>query len=307
MIKLGDHVRFLNEPLQGVVTSLNGNNAGVTVGDDFELPVLLNQIVKVENTSINNKPHEKPAASKTASLNKHTGIYASFERLTDNKLQLHLHNCMVDVAFCAIYQNKTLTHKLVINYEQTIIIGNYLLSDFNTWPEFIFVITPLTEQFSIQKTITRKYKFSAKEFHAAFKQCHFLGKQAYTFKIDEQITNETLLKLSTHDFTSPQVALTPKSSNSEHIIDLHIEQLTDEHKALTPTEMVAIQMETVNDALNKAYISKQQHLIFIHGVGNQYLKNKIIRLLGTQKDIVKSFADADPIVFGGGATKVNLH
>ena len=307
MIKLGDHVHFLNEPLHGVVTSLIGNNAGVTIDEDFELPVLVSQIVKVENVSNDQKPQERPTVPKNIALNKHAGIYIAFERITDNNLQLQLHNCIADVVFCGVYQNKTLTHKLVTNYEQTIIIGNYLLSDFSTWPEFTFVITPLTEQFTLQKTITRKYKFSAKEFHASFKQCYFLGKQAYTFKVDEQITPESLLKLSKHDFSSPSAIATNQNNKSECIIDLHIEQLTYEHKGLTPTEMVAIQMEAVNNELNKAHINKIQYLIFIHGVGNQYLKNKITRFLNTQKDIVKSFADADSLIFGGGATKVNLH
>ena len=49
MIKLGDKVRFINEDMQGVVTSIKGNTAGVTIEDDFEIPVLINEVVKIND------------------------------------------------------------------------------------------------------------------------------------------------------------------------------------------------------------------------------------------------------------------
>jgi hypothetical protein len=65
-------------------------------------------------------------------------------------------------------------------------------------------------------------------------------------------------------------------------------------------------MLTAEKALEQSFVLKKQKIIFIHGVGNHFLKNKIKNLLGTSKSWVKVFNDADPLKYGGGATEVWL-
>jgi hypothetical protein len=49
IIKLGDKVRFLNENMEGIVTSMKGKNQiGVTIESDFEIPVLISEVVKIK-------------------------------------------------------------------------------------------------------------------------------------------------------------------------------------------------------------------------------------------------------------------
>jgi hypothetical protein len=49
-----------------------------------------------------------------------------------------------------------------------------------------------------------------------------------------------------------------------------------------------------------------QKIVFIHGIGNHFLKNKIKNYLGRQKDLVRKYGDADMVKYGGGATEVFL-
>ena len=45
---IGDKVRFVNENMDGIVSAIISNEmVGVTVDNDFEIPVLIGQIVKI--------------------------------------------------------------------------------------------------------------------------------------------------------------------------------------------------------------------------------------------------------------------
>ena len=76
MIKLGDKVRFVNEDMQGVVTSIKGNTAGVTIEDDFEIPVLINEVVKIND--ILNKPKQEDDDEETKEPLKTNEFYATY-------------------------------------------------------------------------------------------------------------------------------------------------------------------------------------------------------------------------------------
>jgi hypothetical protein len=191
-----------------------------------------------------------------------------------------------------------------------VLIGKFNLQEFNTWPEFTFVITPLNNTYISLQTVNKSLKLNAKEFHGSFKQCYFLGKQAYTFRLDSDIKQLDLKKLKERDFSEPVVAKNQPSYNfkekAERVVDLHIEQLTSEHKNLSPQAMIDMQMDVVNEALQAAHMHKLKSIIFIHGVGNHYLKNKIKNVLSTHKVLVERYADADMLLYGGGATEVWL-
>jgi hypothetical protein len=108
MIKLGDKVRFINENMEGVVTSLNGNKAGVTIEDDFEIPVLINEIVKINDIIDKPVEEEKPITVKSNFVKIHHGFHIAFDRITEQTLELKFHNSESDLALVAFYQNKPL-------------------------------------------------------------------------------------------------------------------------------------------------------------------------------------------------------
>ena len=311
MIKLGDKVRFINENMQGTVTSIKGNTAGVTIEDDFEIPVLLSDIVKIND--ILNRPKiedEKPITVKPKFVKVHSGFHVAFDGINENTVELKFHNSETDWVILAVYHNNVLSQKFFVELESTQILGKYKLDEFNNWPEFTFVITPLADVFKTYPNTTRTIKFRAKEFHASFKQCYFLGKQAHTFRLDSDVKAAHLNQLVNHDFS----AKTPNSTSNKSLInlsdkpqnpvDLHIEQLVENPALLSAQEMIDEQMKAVAKTIEMAHVHKLKTLTLIHGVGNNFLKNKIKNYLNTQKEVVAKYADADMLKYGGGATEV---
>lgn len=312
MIKLGDKVRFVNENMQGVVTSIKGNTAGVTIEDDFEIPVMLSELVKIND--ILTKPEteqEKPVTVRSNFVKVHSGFHIAFDRIDDNILELKFHNSESDLALIGIYENARLKHTVTVEIEKNIVLGRFALDQFNQWPEFTFVITPLDHEYKTYHTLTKRIKLHAKEFHAGFKQCYFLGRQAYSFRLDNDIKQPDIKRLMEKDFAEPVSSAKEKqlfsfSGKPEKIVDLHIDCLMEDPHGLAPQAMVDLQMKAVEHAIEMAHIHKMRSLILIHGVGNHYLKNKVKNYLSVQKSIVERYADADMLTFGGGATEVWL-
>ncbi|MES2689135.1 MAG: Smr/MutS family protein [Bacteroidota bacterium] len=312
MIKLGDKVRFVNENMQGVVTSIKGNTAGVTIEDDFEIPVMLSELVKIND--ILTKPgteSEKPVTVKANFVKIHSGFHVAFDRVDDNILELKFHNSESDLALVAVYENARLKHTITVEIEKNVGLGKFALDQFNQWPEFTFVITPLEQEYKTHTTITKRVKFHAKEFHAGFKQCYFLGRQAYSFRLDSDIKQPDIKRLMERDFAEPLSSAKEKplfsfSDKPEKVVDLHIDRLVGNSRELSPQAMVDLQMKAVEHAIETGHIHKMKSLVLIHGVGNHYLKNKVKNYLSVQKNIVERYADADMLTFGGGATEVWL-
>jgi len=96
-----------------------------------------------------------------------------------------------------------------------------------------------------------------------------------------------------------------KTENVPDIIDLHLEELTDNPKSLPPQEAMQLQMSAFNQALEKAIAHDLSNITFIHGVGKGVLKVELRKVLGSNP-YIQGFEDADPKKFGSGATIVYL-
>lgn len=87
-------------------------------------------------------------------------------------------------------------------------------------------------------------------------------------------------------------------------IDLHIEELIENTKGLSPKEMLDIQMDTFRKELNEAIKNhKVEKIIFIHGVGNGRLKSEIRKALDNDYKKLQ-YQDASYKEYGYGATLV---
>ena len=93
--------------------------------------------------------------------------------------------------------------------------------------------------------------------------------------------------------------------NEMEEVDLHIEQLVDNPKALTPVEMLEIQMKHFSSSLEEAARNRRKRIVFIHGVGNGRLRLEIQRVL-KQKYPKLRHQDASFKEYGFGATLVFL-
>ena len=100
------------------------------------------------------------------------------------------------------------------------------------------------------------------------------------------------------------VKIENKKRTSIWEIDLHIENLLDNAKNLTNTEILLKQMSNFKNTFLKARDKRIQKLVVIHGVGEGVLKNEIRSYLSKQENI--EYFDASYLEYGKGATEVRF-
>ncbi|MFI5135135.1 MAG: Smr/MutS family protein [Chitinophagales bacterium] len=89
-------------------------------------------------------------------------------------------------------------------------------------------------------------------------------------------------------------------------IDLHIEALTKDYDSMDNSEMLYLQLQRFQQALERAIANGAEKFYAIHGVGSGKLKNEIHLLLKEYRE-VKSFNNDFHPRYGYGATEVILH
>lgn len=94
-----------------------------------------------------------------------------------------------------------------------------------------------------------------------------------------------------------------KTSKPRLEVDLHIENLADNLKGMTNYEMLSMQLNAFEDALDNAIRHHQQSLIVIHGVGKGKLKEEIHKLLKLVPEVDFFQSEWSPR-YGYGATEV---
>jgi|ERR1019366_3312721 dsDNA-specific endonuclease/ATPase MutS2 len=89
---------------------------------------------------------------------------------------------------------------------------------------------------------------------------------------------------------------------SELEIDLHIEELIDNFSGMSNFEIVQVQLNHFNRALDRAINGHYRKLIVIHGVGNGRLKQEVRNILSLYDNL--RFYDASYSKYGFGATEI---
>lgn len=87
-------------------------------------------------------------------------------------------------------------------------------------------------------------------------------------------------------------------------IDLHIEELVDDHSRLSNGEILDIQMRRFTSFLSSAVEKRIPKVIIIHGKGEGVLKNEIRTALFAYGNM--EIQDASYSKYGQGATEVNI-
>lgn len=91
----------------------------------------------------------------------------------------------------------------------------------------------------------------------------------------------------------------------EKEVDLHIEKIINNIKGLSNTDILLLQIEQFNRALDRAIRSGQKVFYAIHGNGSGKLKKEIYKILSNHSEVVSYSNDYDPN-YGFGATKIIL-
>lgn len=327
-LRIGDKVKFLNEKGEGIVSRIqDSKTVFVEMPDGFEIPYLAAQLVPIHTELILDKDADNIELNPEANIA--DAIYFVIE--PDHELEqlrsdykIYLFNAS-DFHLIFTYSIKddayfqTLKHGSLGPY-QKILLRQVKLRFFEEFNQhkieaLLFKNTHYRAQLPVSESVFIHPRFMNKTTaikHPEFKHpvYAFLLKDEFfnTETIEVPLTAEDVNKLKTiKEFKSKQ---TVSKSHKEYLkslekeVDLHIEELVDSTAGLSNHEMLSIQLEKFEKELDEAIARGMKKVIFIHGVGNGRLKQEIIGILKTVKEV--TYQDASYKDYGFGATQVNI-
>jgi hypothetical protein len=337
-IKIGDKVKFLNDVGGGLVKKIiDKDTIEVLTDDDFELPVLMTEVIVVENA--------KPEAKIETPIKEEINYEVEFDKRTDE----------VAVFFGFLHKDQ--------KKKDTSDIDFYLINDSNFYFDYNILVPSLNRWESIHKgildpnakakllTIKKDEVQNFEKFHVqgyffrhfrqelkpivndtisinsrkfyqtgSFQENDFFNEDTIIYsvieenkmeKVFDQLTNDELAKV-----IKQKEVLKPQKNRSQiikekqielekRIIDLHIGELVDNEHGMEAKEMLDIQMKNFHDEMELAIQQGVKRVVFIHGVGAGRLKMDIRKEL--ERNYKKyEFQDASFAEYGYGATMVIL-
>lgn len=337
--KVGDKVRFMAEKGGGVVVRFSGNDTiHVEIEDGFEIPVKESEILLAESNSsianrqeahVNEKDDNLTLGRMTPNSSK-PRISIVMPQSQDIKLNLAfiLRNpdnqggSEIDVF---IINDSLFNFQFVLNYEQqsvTFFHSNAVLEPEIQWHAGGYSQSELSKinAFHIQgsffaegryipvSTVDSRVSIRDIQFYKQkfYKESEYFEQGAVIFPIFTLKANadkeNTLPKSSTISGENEGIIIN-RSGIQE--IDLHIESLINDHKLLSPAEILSIQLSRFRDALFKGQNEGWKQIVFIHGVGDGRLKFELRKVLDSQFPDAR-YQDASFLEYGYGATLVFL-
>jgi len=89
-------------------------------------------------------------------------------------------------------------------------------------------------------------------------------------------------------------------------VNLHIDELLDDHRGMTNSELFNFQISVFKRELDKAIINNERKIIFIHGIGEGVLRDGIRDTILLEYPEVQCY-DGSYKEYGFGATEVVIH
>jgi DNA-nicking Smr family endonuclease len=316
-MNVGDRVRLMSGREEGIITRILDNNiVEVAIDNDFTIPVSRREIVVIaaeenkymrSDDVIEAPTRKQPSAPVLAEK----GIYLAMVHQSEELLAATIvNNTDYDVLFTTGeernnqyrgLQNDKLAPKAIR------VVSHYHLKDFEKWPGLVVqFLQHRNGAPALFEPVTKRVQFRANSFYKSKKTAPFINKEAYLFQLDTKPTIVDTDKIKEQLADAPvQKESNYKLQAPEHEIDLHIEKLTEEHQTMSNSAMLKLQLETFQDALDRAIAANMHEIVFIHGAGNGILRKEIQKILSRTPGI-KFFEDARKEKFGYGATLVRI-
>lgn len=311
-MNIGDKVKLSNTKESGIITALlPGGQVEVELDGWNSKQVFSKNELRLFENLVENKSIEPQKLSNTFEK----GIFLAYipQKLpTGESLELYIiNNTDWDLPF-AISLNKTRTnHGLMAGFLKA---RNYqkhterlLVANFDDWKTMnVQAIFYQENSFESKENLSFQKKFQANTFFQNKKTAPFLEKEGYVFRIDEP---EIFINADELQEKLMEPKLSFKSVGSlqkpETEFDLHIENLTKNHRQLGNAEIFAMQIDAFEKHLDKAIATGLHDVIYIHGAGDWKLKKAIHEILEFHPH-VSTFGNANEQKYGGGATYVNI-
>jgi len=311
--KLGDFVRFVDEKMEGFVTRIiDDQMIGVTGQDEFEIPVLASKVTSVHGYTLpgaaKTEVDEQPVIASTQFKTKGVFIGVVSDAKANSVVHFHLVNDTSFQLLASLTTEKQHTFKGeyagIVGPHSTVKIYSAQLADLQLWPKHIYNVLYYTAQnIEAPAPLVVQEKYKAKNFSGSKKVLPLLNQSGWLIQLDEPEFEIDAQLLKESFFKSAEEKAPVEKPKQE--VDLHIEKLRNDHEFLNGAEILRIQLDTFNKALDAAIVHQLPDVTFIHGTGNGVLKHELHKLL-SKNNRIQTFMDARKEKFGYGATKVIL-
>ncbi len=312
-MKVGDLARVLRGNEEGIIRKISGSRVEIEIEDGFLIPVLKSEIVVVQKAaeshltdedSINSSDTSHSTTSKTTEP-----LSLVFVPINDREYSIYLVNGTSESFLILVNlveggnQESIYADRLESN--STAKVSQFLFSDFDNWNGISIKCLPISKQKSPEKPgLEHKLKLHPSRFQRPKVMVSMLNQKGYSFPLNQAEKELNIQQLNAElnkdSFEDPA----PRSKPSDRI-DLHIEELVNNSEGMSNSEMMRIQMEAFESALNQAIAYGLEEITFVHGIGNGVLRKEIHKRLSQLKNI-KYFQDTQKDKWGYGATRVRI-
>ncbi len=339
-INIGDKVSFLNDVGGGVVQKVEKGLYFVLCEDGFDLPMPLEELVLVEKRSETEKQNledlyngvdapkeveieEDVVVDKDKDMNVFLGLTCT---TPDNMRQTGLNVFLVNDSDQSVLYNVALENnemattlkagylepntqvkikeinKSKLNFNTKICVQSILFRKAN------YELTePISKVLSLNPTEFLKYK--------NFKENDYFHENAYLLQIPSSFATKLIESLDPKSLKKAMMEKNIKTTGKQYSknekpedklveVDLHINELLDDCRGMSNSDILNVQLDKFRQELNDAISNKTKRIVFIHGVGNGTLKSEV--RLALEKVYKLKFQDASFKEFGFGATMVFL-
>ena len=323
--QVGDNVRFINEAQSGWVTKvLKGDIVLVEIEDGLEIEISTSELIKVLSSSNNQEL-----------VKSNTGNVKDQKLLSEEELTIGNSNVKKVLSFDIVREANHFDIYLVNGFESDfhVFIFEKINGDYILAKEMKVKSNSISKAFQTSLKDNSGYLVEAVWLNQVGKEkkspisCPIKIKTSRFFKEDSYKLSELLRKKSISeilyqdkdllidadisrlkDFKDLSRTKGPRYSKSNKHqeameIDLHIEELTDNHRNLSNGEIVIMQIKAMEDKINQAIKSNCKELVVIHGVGKGVLRIEVrnrITQLGFK------YSDASYAKYGYGATLIEF-
>jgi DNA-nicking Smr family endonuclease len=299
----------------------------VEIEDGFSIPVLQTELVIVAaeesiafyGAGANDTQETKKKASQTGETSKEKGFNIAVVPLNDKLHSIYLLSAEKQDALVMVNEINGKSEERTILSEK-LFSGAFIklternIDHLNTWPSLSITILKEINQWSIaEKPEKIILKIKSKHFQKEPQFISTMSKAAYLIPL--QATKSTTIQptvIDTDHLRNEMFTVKAEQSGNRRVptaereIDLHIEAIRKDADQIPKDQILSIQLQTFEQKLNQAIMTGEDEIVFIHGVGNGVLKNKIHKYL-SQSDNIKFFKDAHKEKFGYGATLIRIN
>jgi len=314
-MKIGDKVRLVHGKESGIITRvIDAQLIEVEIEDGFRIPVAKREVTVIssEEGLLTGKTSAPAVDQATTGKTLDGAIQIAFQAFNDRTHRVFLineRNCpLLFSCFKKTKQNTLLIQSGKLESNSILSLDEWNTNEFSSWPNLIFQFIYLLP--SVEKIIqpySTEINIKAEKFYKNKKHHPLLKGEANTWAIDSDLKLDAKeIEILTATLNNPIASANLLAFDEpESEIDLHIEKLDADWNSLTPMQIMHTQTTTFEKKLDQAIVCGMDEITFIHGVGNNVLKNELHKRLSKDKRI-DFFKDAKKERFGYGATLVKL-